>query len=86
MAPAGEGACRVDARGWERRGGEDALVRTLREAADSAGFTETWVGVGDVAIVADTAALVARQLDRVVQDLLHLQEGGTRNARAADRE
>lgn len=62
VAPAGPEACRVDARGWGRRGGEDALVRALREAAAAAGFAESWVGVGDVAIVADAAALLAREL------------------------
>lgn len=63
VAPLGPGACRVDARGWDRRGGEPALVRALREAALAAGYTGAWTGVADVAVVADAAALLARQLD-----------------------
>ena len=70
VAPAGPGACRADARGWDRRGGEDALVRALRRGTAEAGFTETWVGVGDVAIVADSAALLARELEGRGEDAL----------------
>jgi len=60
VAPVGPGACRVDARGWDRRGGESALVRALREAVLQAGFTRVWVGVANVAVVADAAAMLAR--------------------------
>jgi protein ImuB len=63
VAPLGPAACRVDARGWDRRGGEPVLVRTLREATLSTGFIGAWVGVGDVAVVADAAAVLARHLD-----------------------
>ena len=63
VAPVGPGACRVDARGWDRRGGEPALVRTLRRATLSAGFTGAWAGVANVAVVADAAAMLARHLD-----------------------
>lgn len=61
VAPVGPGVCRVDARGWDRRGGESALVRTLRSAVLSAGFTEAWAGVANVAVVADAAAVLAKQ-------------------------
>ena len=63
VAPVGSGACRVDARGWERRGGEPALVRTLRRATLAAGLGRSWVGVADVAVAADAAAVLAKRLD-----------------------
>lgn len=62
VAPAGPGACRVDARGWERRGGEAALLDALRAGAAVAGFEETWMGVADTAVVADAAARLAHDL------------------------
>ncbi len=63
VAPVGPQACRVDARGWDRRGGETVLVRTLRGATLSAGFTGAWAGVANAAVVADAAAMLAKQLD-----------------------
>ncbi len=63
VAPVGPGACRVDARGWERRGGEPALVRTLRRVTFAAGFRGAWAGVANVAVVADAAAMLAKHLD-----------------------
>ncbi len=65
----------MDARGWERRGGEPALVRTLREAVLQAGFTRAWVGVASVAVVADAAAMVARRLDGRKSDVAALTGG-----------
>jgi len=59
IALVGPGHCRVDARGLGRRGGEPALARTLREAADAAGFPAIGVGVADVAVAADAAAWLA---------------------------
>jgi protein ImuB len=59
VAAVGEALCRVDARGWGRRGGDDALARALRAAAVSAGFRDVSVGVADAAVTADAAALVA---------------------------
>lgn len=56
---AGSGVGRVDARGWERRGGEGALARTLLGAAAAAGLRGARVGVADVAVAADAAALLA---------------------------
>lgn len=50
---------RVDARGWERRGGEAALAVTLQRAAAGAGFTGIGVGVADVPVAADAAARLA---------------------------
>ena len=63
VAPVGPGACRVDARGWDRRGGEPALIRTLRRATFSAGFRGAWAGLANVAVVADAAAMLAKHLD-----------------------
>ncbi len=62
VARVGPGACRVDARGWERCGGEMALTRALGKGAAEAGFTVSGIGVGDVAVVADAAALLIRKL------------------------
>lgn len=59
---AGPGLVRVDARGWERRGGEEALGRTLRETARQAGF-EVGVGVADTPVAADAAAALAAAAD-----------------------
>ncbi|MFQ5529493.1 MAG: hypothetical protein ACE5FP_04020 [Gemmatimonadota bacterium] len=50
--------CRVDARGWDRRGGEPALVGTLRRAAEEAGYRGVRIGVADTAVVADAATVV----------------------------
>lgn len=50
---------RVDARGWERLGGEPALGRVLIEALEEAGMRGIGVGIGDVAVVADAAARLA---------------------------
>ncbi len=50
--------CRVDARGWDRRGGESALADTLRRAAEEAGYEGVCIGVADTAVVADVAAQV----------------------------
>ncbi|MEK6253489.1 MAG: hypothetical protein N2B05_02220, partial [Gemmatimonadales bacterium] len=75
VAPVGPGACRVDARGWDRRGGESALVRALREAVLQAGFTRAWVGVASMAVVADAAAMLARHLDGRKPDVSALPQG-----------
>jgi hypothetical protein len=50
---------RVDARGWERLGGEKALGRVLLEALREAGMCGIGIGIGDVAVVADAAARLA---------------------------
>lgn len=57
---AGPGLVRADARGWERRGGGEALGRALREAARQAGF-EVGVGVADTPVAADAAAALAAE-------------------------
>ncbi|MEN8145828.1 MAG: hypothetical protein ABFS14_12865 [Gemmatimonadota bacterium] len=57
---AAPGLCRVDARGWGRRGGETALAGVLLAEARKAGFATVHVGVADVAIAADAAAWLAR--------------------------
>lgn len=59
VALAGPGLARVDARGWDRRGGESALARTLRDAAEETGFPGVGVGVADVPVAADAAARMA---------------------------
>jgi protein ImuB len=59
VADAGPGMARVDARGWDRRGGEPALGRTLRRAAAEAGFTGIGVGIADVPVASDAAAYLA---------------------------
>lgn len=50
---------RVDARGWERRGGDVALARTLRQATLDAGFAGIGVGIADVPVASDAAARLA---------------------------
>ncbi len=59
VALAGPGLCRVDPRGWGRRGGEIALARTLLASAAAAGFRNARVGIADVAIAADAASWLA---------------------------
>ncbi|MDT8436380.1 MAG: hypothetical protein RRA92_06445 [Gemmatimonadota bacterium] len=59
VSAAGSGLCRADARGWERRGGEEALARALRDAARAADFQVRGVGIADVPVVSDAASLVA---------------------------
>lgn len=59
VAGAGPGQARVDARGWERLGGEPALARTLWRAAREAGFEGIGIGVADVAVASDAAAALA---------------------------
>lgn len=59
VAGVGPGQARVDARGWERLGGEPALARTLRRAAREAGFERIGIGVADVAVASDAAAALA---------------------------
>lgn len=54
------GTCRLDARGWARRGGEPALVRRIRSAARAGGFPEVRVGIADSRVAADAAARRAR--------------------------
>jgi len=63
VAVAGPGLCRADARGWERRGGEMALARALRTSASAAGLAVTGVGIADVPVAADAAALLAAGRD-----------------------
>lgn len=55
-ALAGPGVGRLDARGWNRRGGEEALGRVLLEAADAGGLEGVGVGIADTAVAADVAA------------------------------
>jgi protein ImuB len=51
---------RVDARGWERLGGEKALGSVLLEALWQAGMRGIGIGIGDVVVVADAAARLAK--------------------------
>lgn len=60
---AGPGLVRADARGWGRRGGEEALGRALRDAAREAGFG-VGVGVADTPVAADAAAILAAEEGR----------------------
>lgn len=60
------GRCRVDARGWERLGGEEALARALVRAVREAGGSEVRVGIADVAVAADAAARLATGKARIV--------------------
>lgn len=57
------GLCRVDARGWDRRGGEEALGEALLEAAadgiSGGGGGSAGAGIADVAVAADAAARLA---------------------------
>lgn len=61
VAQAGADLFRVDARGWERLGGESALARTLHEAIGDAGFSSVRVGIADVAVASDAAAGLAHE-------------------------
>ncbi|MFW6039619.1 MAG: hypothetical protein ACOC9N_00915, partial [Gemmatimonadota bacterium] len=59
VADAGQGMARVDARGWDRRGGDAALGQVLHRAAAEAGFTGIGVGIADVPVASDAAARLA---------------------------
>lgn len=76
VAVIGPGWSRVDARGWDRRGGEIALARTLRQAAEAAGFGHVRVGVADTAVAADAAAVVAGESDE--SGIRIIEPGGAR--------
>lgn len=60
VAQAASGACRLDARGWGRRGGEGALVDRIRRVAGEAGLARVRVGVADTGATAEMAARLAR--------------------------
>lgn len=59
VALVGTGLCRADARGWELRGGEEALAGALRHAAEAGGFEEVRVGIADTTVAADAASGLA---------------------------
>jgi protein ImuB len=61
VAQVGMGLFRVDARGWERLGGEGELARTLHAEIAAAGFRSVQVGIADVAVASDAAAELARE-------------------------
>ena len=61
VAQAGGDLFRVDARGWERLGGEVALARTLHAAIADAGFSSVRIGIADVAVASDAAAGLAHE-------------------------
>ncbi|MFQ5680355.1 MAG: hypothetical protein ACE5HP_12960, partial [Gemmatimonadota bacterium] len=69
VSVAGPGLCRADARGWGRRGGEEAFARALRDAAGMAGFSGVRVGIADVAVAADAAAALAVGGSRAAPDV-----------------
>lgn len=71
---AGPDLCRVDARGWGRRGGEPALARALHEAAARTGMRAA-VGIADGTVAADAAAALAA---RVPPATRIVPPGGTR--------
>lgn len=58
--------CRLDARGWERLGGEPALVRFIRSIAVEGGVPGARIGVADGVIAADVAARSAGPEGRIV--------------------
>ena len=55
VSRAGLGAFWLDARGWDRRGGERAFVDATRAAALAAGYPEARIGVADTAAAARAA-------------------------------
>ena len=57
---AGPGLCRVDARGWERRGGEVAFARALH-AASRGERVRVGVGIADGTVASDAAATLAAE-------------------------
>ncbi len=61
VSQAGRDLFRVDARGWERLGGEVALARTLHAALGDAGFSVVRIGIADVAVASDAAAGLAHE-------------------------
>jgi protein ImuB len=67
VSVAGSGVWRVDARGWERRGGDVALAHALQLAAAGAGTSRAGIGVADVPVAADAASEIAMgRSDRVL--------------------
>ncbi len=56
VSRAGPGAFRLDAGGWDRRGGEEAFVEAAQAAALAAGYPEARVGVADTPVAARAAA------------------------------
>ncbi|MGW8283680.1 MAG: hypothetical protein ACWGON_10300 [Gemmatimonadota bacterium] len=75
VAVAGPGLWRVDAGGWERRGGDVALAHALRIAASGTGASRIGIGVADVAVAADAAAEIA--VDRT-ERIMVVPPGDTR--------
>lgn len=73
---AATGLWRVDAAGWERRGGERGLARVLREAAGAAGAPGSRVGVADVPVAADAAARVAGEPEGSLEDPIRVVPAG----------
>lgn len=59
VAVAGPGLCRADARGWERRGGGEALARRLHRAVRRREVDPAGVGIAGSGVAADAAARLA---------------------------
>ncbi|MFB6240167.1 MAG: hypothetical protein ABEJ46_01120, partial [Gemmatimonadota bacterium] len=58
-AVAGPGLLRADARGWERRGGGEALARRLHRAVRREGLDPAGVGIAGAGVAADAGARLA---------------------------
>ncbi len=59
IAVASPGSWRVDAGGWERRGGDVALARALHGAVSGTGVSRFGIGIADLPVTADAAAEIA---------------------------
>ena len=59
VAVAGPGLCRADARGWERRGGGEALARRLHRAVRRREADPAGVGIAGSGVAADAASRLA---------------------------
>lgn len=59
VAVAAPGLCRADARGWERRGGGEALARRLHRTVRRRGTDPAGVGIAGSGVTADAAARLA---------------------------
>ncbi len=68
VSRAGLGAFWLDARGWDRRGGERAFIEAARAAALAAGYPAARIGVADTAAAARAATrLTGRAVHQVPQ-------------------
>lgn len=66
IAGVGPGSWRLDARGWDRRGGEEALADRIGRVVRTAGFSKARVGLADGGMSAGVAARLAVTVPLIV--------------------